>query len=55
MVLNSTFADSDSDDMDDDDDEEDTEDPEVLKQISGFQEEISQNPYNSGSSLHLAR
>ena len=55
MVLNSTFADSDSDDMDDDDEEEDTEDPEVLKQISGFQEEISQNPYNYDAHLNLVK
>ena len=53
MVLNSTFADDDSDDMDEEEEEEDTEDPEVLKQISGFQEEISQNPYNYSAHLSL--
>ena len=39
--------------MDEDEEEKDTEDPEVLKQISGYQEEISQNPYNYSAHLNL--
>ena len=41
--------------MDEEDDEEEKEDTEVLNQISGFEEEIKQNPYNYSAHLSLVK
>ena len=40
-------------DIDDEDEDEDNVDPEVLKKISGYQEEVTQNPYNYSAHLSL--
>ena len=46
-------SDDDMSDDDDEEDEEEKEDPEVLKQISSYQEELLSNPYNYNAHLQL--